>query len=277
MYKVIDISQHNDLNVKLLNVDAVILRVGYRGYGTSGKIVLDSKFKEYAKALNKAKIPIGVYFYSQATTSAEAKAEATFVLDKVKAFNIDLPIYYDVEYAEKGDKFIGRLYDAKLGKDKLTKLCKAFCDKIISNGYKAGVYANYDFFKNKLIATDLTKYSLWIAHYSTKNVPVIKGVNFDLWQYTDDGKVNGVTGEVDCDKMVKDMIWCAYKTTTSLNYRSNTDLKYSSLKGCMKANTLVYVYTGSEYYANGFTWVKIKFNKDDENYFWVAKQYLKAE
>ncbi len=274
MYKVIDISQHNDLNIKLLKVDAVILRVGYRGYGDAGKIVLDSKFKEYIKALNNAKIPVGVYFYSQAITSAEAKAEAQFVLDKIKPYKVDLPIYFDAEYAENGDRFVGRLYNAKLGKDKLTKICKTFCDKISANGYRAGVYANYDFYKNKYIATELTNYSLWIAHYSVKSVPTIKGVEFDLWQYTDDGKVNGVTGEVDCDQMVKDMIWCQYKTTTTLNYRSDTNLKSSSLNGCVKKGTTVYVFTGSEYYANGYTWVKIKFNRDDKATYWVAKQYL---
>lgn len=202
MYKVIDISQHNDLNVKQLQINAVILRVGYRGYGNSGKIILDNKFKKYAKELNNAKIPIGVYFCSQAITSAEAKAEAKFVLDKIKPFRIDLPVYYDVEYAEKNDLLFGRLYDAKLGKDKLTKLCKTFCDKISANGYSAGVYANYDFFKNKLIATELKNYSLWIAHYGAKAIPTLNGVNFDLWQYTDDGKVNGVTCETDCSECI---------------------------------------------------------------------------
>ena len=74
----VDLSHFNgevDFEALKSEVDFVILRVGYTGY-SNGKINADDKFKEYAKAANDVGLPVGVYYYSQATNKPEAKAEA---------------------------------------------------------------------------------------------------------------------------------------------------------------------------------------------------------
>ena len=275
-YKVIDISEHNaSVDFTKLSVDAVVLRVGYRGYGEQGKIVSDKKFKEYIEQANKNHIPVGVYFYSQAITSAEAKAEAKYVVNALKGYNIDLPVYFDAEYAERNGDFVGRLYKAKISKSKLTKIAQTFCDTILVYGYLAGVYASYDFFKNKYEVRSLKKYSLWVAHYSTTNLPKLAGAKFDMWQFTDDSKVKGVTGMVDMNQLYTDMIWRECKTTVSLNYRNERSLDTKCIVGTLKKGATVYAKAGSDVYVNGYNWVTVKRSPDDNTYY-VAKQYLRS-
>ncbi len=121
-------------------MEFVIIRVGYRGYGSAGTLVEDPKFKTYLDGATKAGLKVGVYFYTQAITTAEAKAEAKFVLDRIKGYSLQMPVYYDIESV---DYDTGRLDSAGLSKAQKTALCTAFCDTIIKSGYSAGVYANY--------------------------------------------------------------------------------------------------------------------------------------
>lgn len=272
-YKVIDLSEHNGcVNFKTLDADAVILRVGYRGYGDEGRLKIDSKFKSYIKSCNRYHIPVGVYFYSQATSIAEAKAEAKFVLRNIANYRIDLPAYFDIEYAENSKGFVGRLYKAQISKDKLTRIAKVFCDTILINGYDAGVYANYDFFKNKLVTEELNKYSLWIAHYSAKGVPAIAGVVFDMWQFTDDAEIKGVAGMVDANCLYKDFIQRKCVTTSDLNYRSSAKLSSKNYKGMLPKSTELVFLAGSEVISDGYEWVKIKL---EDKIYYVAKKYLR--
>ena len=59
--------------VKNSGVEFVIIRVGYRGYGSAGTLVEDPKFKTYLDGATKAGLKVGVYFYTQAITTAEAR------------------------------------------------------------------------------------------------------------------------------------------------------------------------------------------------------------
>ena len=91
----IDVSKYNHpidwKKVKNSGVEFVIIRVGYRGYGSAGTLVEDPKFKTYLDGATKAGLKVGVYFYTQAITTAEAKAEAKFVLDRIKGYSTSGP------------------------------------------------------------------------------------------------------------------------------------------------------------------------------------------
>lgn len=62
--------------IKKAGVSFVIVRIGYRGYGASGTLVLDPMFEEHFTNVKNAGLKVGVYFFSQATTEEEAKEEA---------------------------------------------------------------------------------------------------------------------------------------------------------------------------------------------------------
>ena len=199
--KIIDVSRYNGIVswVKVADsCDGAIIRVGYRGYG-SGKLAIDERFKENIKAATAAGVLIGVYFVTQAITEAEARAEARYTLDQIKGYRLDLPIYIDSEDANNG---AGRADHGRLSKAYRTAIVNAFCNDIIKAGYKAGIYASESWFKERLnLANIPLNYSMWVAKYSTKkpNIP------YDLWQYTSNGRVDGVKGNVDLSESKEDI------------------------------------------------------------------------
>lgn len=178
--------------VKNSGVEFVIIRVGYRGYGSAGTLVEDPRFKTYLDGATKAGLKVGVYFYTQAITTAEAKAEAKFVLDRIKGYSLQMPVYYDIESV---DYDTGRLDSAGLSKAQKTALCTAFCDTIIKSGYSAGVYANYTWLNYYIDGAGLgKKYPIWLAHY-TSNTNYDQ--RMDMWQYSGSGTVSGISAYTD--------------------------------------------------------------------------------
>lgn len=198
----IDVSNHNGdvdwAKVKAAGVEFAIIRIGCRGYGSGGTLLEDTKYKEYFEGARKQGLAIGVYFYSQALNTKEAKAEAEFVMKRIEPYrdDITLPVYYDYEFANVSS---GRLDSAwrngTINKNMMTDNAIAFCTVAEDNGYRAGIYASEYFFYDNLNYKELQeKYSIWLAHY-TDNTDY-KG-DFDLWQFSAKGTVSGISGYVD--------------------------------------------------------------------------------
>ena len=124
MSKVIDLSKYNtvsDFGAVASNVDEVIIRAGYRGYG-SGKVVQDAKFVEFALACKEKGIPFGIYFMSQAINVAEAEAEAQFVATFADQYGATLPLFID---SEDGDGTPRVVRADGLSKEDRTEVVKA--------------------------------------------------------------------------------------------------------------------------------------------------------
>ncbi|MCR5100754.1 MAG: hypothetical protein K6B41_05270 [Butyrivibrio sp.] len=183
---VVDISQHNTVtNWKKLKkkADAVILRLGYRGYGT-GKIVLDAKFLENQKKCVQYKIPYSVYFYSQATTVKEAKEEADFVKKYYKNQK-KLPAFIDSEYSTTSRT--GRADNLTVSER--TAAVNAFCKRLKNAGIPSGVYASTNWLNTNLNMKNF-KYNVWVAQYNSRCTYTGK---YMMWQYTSSGKNYGVS------------------------------------------------------------------------------------
>ncbi|MBR6872639.1 MAG: fibronectin type III domain-containing protein [Ruminococcus sp.] len=164
-----------------------ILRAGFRGYGAAGTLVVDDRFLEYLKGAKAAGMEVGVYFYTQAITVAEAREEADFVYKYIKGTSLELPVYFDMETVENA---VGRLDSAGLTKAQKTDIVEAFCDRIKALGYEAGVYSNPQWLTYYLDSARLqAKYPLWLANYTTNTK---YAGNFNIWQYGA-GYVNGVS------------------------------------------------------------------------------------
>lgn len=67
-------------------------------------------------------MPFGVYFFSQATTTAEAKEEAKTVIDALKNYKVDYPVVFDTELIPNS---LARAND--LDVESLTEIADAFC------------------------------------------------------------------------------------------------------------------------------------------------------
>lgn len=194
--KVVDISRYNgnvDFNALKNGCDAVIIRAGYRGYG-SGTLVTDTNFVKNIKGARAAGVPLSVYFVTQAITEDEARAEVAYMCKLIKSYHTALPLMVDVENGD-GVKHEGRADQGKLTKARRTAIIKAWCDEVKKRGYRAGIYASESWFKTELDLDTLRKDNnyIWIAKYSSKE----PSIYFDAWQYTSKGSVMGVTGYVD--------------------------------------------------------------------------------
>ena len=190
----IDVSKHQgaiDWAKVAPNVDGVIIRCGYRGYGT-GKIVTDERWEDNIKGAVAAGIPrIGVYFYSQAVNAAEGREEAEYVLQLIRPYGgkINYPVYWDTE---KTDDYPNGRADS-ISKRARTDAGKAFCETVEAAGYVPGVYASLSYFDEGLYPEELRQYTWWVAAYRSTRPELAT----DAWQYTSSGSHPGISGRVD--------------------------------------------------------------------------------
>lgn len=188
----IDVSEfQTDINwaaVREAGVRVVMIRVGYRGYG-SGKLVEDAKFREYVENALSENLRVGVYFYTQGINMEEGVEEAHFVLDIIKDYNITCPVAIDTEALYVDD---ARTND--LDNTARTDVVVGFCDTVKEAGYTPMIYTNRNWLVQMLDVTRLGGYKIWYAHYT--NQPDLP-YEYVGWQYTDSGTLNGVSGNVD--------------------------------------------------------------------------------
>ena len=200
----IDVSYHNNSNgngyyaidwnkVKADGITFAIIRCAY---GSDSRKQDDTWFARNYQGAKAAGLKVGVYLYSYATRelgpTSSAESEARHALRVLKENGIapkdlDLPVYYDME-----DKC-----QAGLDKGLLGALGNRFCSMVAAEGFKVGIYANKDWWDNRLTAsvfsTDNMKkqgWGRWVARYpyTAQKCGV---ANTDIWQFTSIGLVNG--------------------------------------------------------------------------------------
>jgi GH25 family lysozyme M1 (1,4-beta-N-acetylmuramidase) len=168
------------------NVEFVMLRVGYQKDFKSDINVIDPYFYNNIKKLNELNIPVGVYFYSYATTTEEAHNQALWVIDKIKDYDISLPVVFDFESWDKFSTLNLSLHD-------INEISRAFLSTIKVNGYEAMNYSSKFYLEN---IWDVDEYPVWLAHYTSKTD---YSGDYVMWQLCDNGKTGGINGNVDID------------------------------------------------------------------------------
>ncbi|MBQ9809105.1 MAG: glycoside hydrolase family 25 protein [Ruminococcus sp.] len=176
-------------------IEFAIIRIGYRTYG-SGKVTLDENFANNIKAADKAGVKVGVYFFSQAINTDEAIEEADAVLDAIEGFNITYPVIYDWELIY-GDS----ARTDKVTVEELADCCIAFCERVKSAGYTPMIYQNKNTTMFKLDLPRLQDYDFWLAEYGDEPTYYY---DYQMWQYSSEGYVPGINGEVDMNISFKD-------------------------------------------------------------------------
>ena len=190
----IDVSEFNGEidweKVKADGFDFAFIRLGYRGYG-EGDMYEDAYFAQNLAGAQAAGMDIGVYFFAQAVSEEEAEEEARYVLDKLQGTKLQMPVIYDVEPIRTDD---ARTDDVT--GQQFTKNTAAFCRVIEENGYQAGYYANLKWEVFMLNMNELKDYLVWYAGYAEKP---LTAYDFSIWQYSDQGNVDGIETNVDLD------------------------------------------------------------------------------
>lgn len=196
----IDVSYHQRAidfqQVKEAGYEFVILRLGYRGYGSAGNICEDERFAEYVRGAQAAGLDIGVYFFSQAINEAEAVEEAEFCLQQLNRVGLTpdaltMPVVYDPESIlddeARTDHVTGEQFTAN---------SVAFCERIQEAGYEPMIYANMKWEAFLLDLSELEAYPFWYADYEP--IPQTPYA-FTMWQYSNTASVPGVNGACDVD------------------------------------------------------------------------------
>lgn len=174
--------------VKEEGVEFVYIRVG-RGNGIGGEYVIDKKFEENIEGFNKVGIPVGVYFYSFANSVQDATAEAKWVLQHIKNYDVDLEIVFDWENWSSFQEF-------DLSFKKLTNLASSFGKVVKNKGYQAMLYSSKNYLENVWYPVD---FPVWLAHY-TDNTDY--SGEYKVWQLCNNGRVDGIVDNlVDIDIM----------------------------------------------------------------------------
>lgn len=190
----IDVSDHNGTidwkSVAADGIDFAVVRVGYRGY-TAGGISLDDRFEANLSGARAAGLKVGVYFFSQATTTQEAKEEADFVIKQLNGASLDYPVVFDEEPVESAG---GRANN--LTREQQTAIAKAFLERIEKAGYQGMVYCNQND-SSRFDFDELSAWPVWYAEYGTSQPS--QAFDYTIWQFTSTGSVKGVTGNVDID------------------------------------------------------------------------------
>lgn len=220
-YKGIDVS-HYDGNIDWIKVkehiDFAILRLGW--IGNNNNHTLDTKFETYYNACKSTGIPIGIYVYNYCNSEDTVKSGAEWTVNQLKDKGIDLPIYIDME-----DRSI-----ENLGKDKLTSICIAFNTVIENAGYWAGVYANLNWYTNYLNKDTIkARYTTWVAHYGISQDRYVG--QYDMLQYSDTGKISGISGNVDMDIMYRDLINEIKESNTGTDRKTVEELAREVIAG----------------------------------------------
>ena len=190
----IDVSENQgSIDWKAVRADGVefaMIRAGYRG-ATRGDLYADELFAENLENAHRAGIDCGVYFFSQAKNAREAWAEADFVIKQLDGTQLEYPIAFDFESTVAG---VESPRTAGLGKDQMTEIVEAFCNCVSQAGYQPMVYGNYydlvlyhyDYLEDK---------NIWWAEYDV-SVPN-PNLDITMWQYANDGWVDGISTVVD--------------------------------------------------------------------------------
>lgn len=191
-----------------------------------GSIYEDTTASAHINGAQANKMNVGLYIFSQAVDSNEAVEEADYVLNLIDQYDwdIDMPIIIDRE----AGRMTKRLTNAKLSKAKETAVVQAFADEITSAGYKAGVYASYSWYKDKMNADDLEDCAIWIARYNNMTTSNAKSgtpyadvlCDYEFWQYSSQkpSASTGYTSNLDVDFWYKD----TNVTTENLTMSKNT-------------------------------------------------------
>ncbi len=187
----IDVSKHNgyiDWEKMKGKIDFAVIRIGY---GSDYPSQDDSRYRQNIEGCERNGIPYGVYLYSYADTAAKAESEADHAIRLLKGYRPAMPLYYDLEENSV----------AKLGGARLLEISKAFCRKVEAAGYVFGVYSSTYWWNTYLTDKWYNGYSRWVAQYNT--VCTYQG-DYDLWQYTGKGRIEGFSGVFDLNHCYRD-------------------------------------------------------------------------
>lgn len=189
--KGVDVSKwQGRINWQEAKNDGVEFAILREGYGKESPNQIDKRFEENYRNAKAVGIPVGVYHYSYADSVEDARKEAQFCLKNIAGKQLEYPVVFDLEDRTQ----------LALSNRQRTDIVKTFCNTIESAGYYAMIYCNLNWWNNYLNKDELSKYDLWLAQWEVS----VPGVECGIWQKSDKGSIDGISGNVDLNEAFKD-------------------------------------------------------------------------
>lgn len=190
----IDVSHwQGDIDWNAVKDDGVEFAIIKSG-GSDNGFYEDSKFEENYANAKAAGVAVGAYYFVGALckSSEDGAADAERFIDILQGKQFEYPVYVDFEAPDSSDK------------DGNTDAVIAFCEVMENAGYFTGVYASeFSGFRERLDDSRLQHISHWVARYGDRPSTIPENV-FGIWQYSSEGSVAGIDGNVDMDTAYMD-------------------------------------------------------------------------
>ena len=174
---------------KNTGVEFAIIRLGF-GYTVNNELVLDKYFKENLQHAKEQGLKVGVYFYTYANTLEEIEEQAKFIVKNLDGVDLELGVAFDWENWNNFQDYHVSFYD-------LDNMYNNFSTLLKEKGYDAMLYGSKFYLSN---VWNTENKNVWLAHYTGMT-------NYDkdykIWQFSDKGLVDGISGFVDLDVLYK--------------------------------------------------------------------------
>ena len=175
--------------VKADGAEFVIIRMAYNSEDDK-EIYLDKYFEQNYENAKKAGLKVGVYVYTNASTTEDAINQAKFIRKHLKKRKLDFPIAYDFENWSGFNSL-------KMNTHDLLERVNEYKSVLEKDGYDVMIYGSKWYLENVWLDND---YTTWMAHY-TDQTDYSKP--YKLWQHASDGIIDGIEGYVDLDVYYK--------------------------------------------------------------------------
>lgn len=223
--KGVDVSKHNG-NVDWQAVknagygDFAIIRAGYGGDYTNQD---DPQFERNVNECERLGIPYGVYLYSYALNTNDAKGEVNHILRLLKKAgkNFKYGVWFDMEDADGYKKNHGMPSNSTL-----VDICYTFCEAVESAGYYAGIYASLSWLNNQLNNSKLDRFDKWVAQWNNSGCTYKK--TYSIWQNTNNVSIGGK--RFDGNKLIRDFATSSQSGGTTPK-KSNEELANEVIAG----------------------------------------------
>lgn len=169
--------------VKNYGVKFVLIKAG----GSDSNFYTDRNFyTNYLKAKEQG-LNVGAYYFAgvDCNNYANGVKQANEFYKIINGLQFEYPVILDFEVQNKNNK-AGN-----------TEAIKGFGDFFEKLKYYFMVYgSDISTFKERVNDKDLKRFDHWVARYGSKPTFV---KSYGIWQFTSEGKINGISGNVDCN------------------------------------------------------------------------------
>ena len=152
---------------------------------TEGKTYTDPKFHQNIKGAQKAGLKVGAYHFFRMTSGA--REQFNHFYSQVSKYKLDLIPMIDVEVPPKEVKSIKQVQDS----------LDVFINLVTQKyGKKPMIYGTQRSY-NTYCAPKYNNLHLYIGRYNTKGPEINGKGSYTIWQYSENGKINGIPKAVD--------------------------------------------------------------------------------